>query len=115
MIHSLPTLTYLDERPVFEEERRFSEAFGVGGKEAEKEERKLWDEERKEKQMQYLRDFDNMVSKSRAKHRKETGKEIEECERESDPLKEVDARLTPDQKQKIHDLAHSRTTTTEDY
>jgi hypothetical protein len=56
-----------------------------------------------------------MVSKSRAKHRKETGKEIEECERESDPLKEVDARLTPDQKQKIHDLAHSRTTTTEDY
>lgn len=52
MIHSLPTLTYLDERPVFEEERRFAEAFGVGGKDAEKEERKKWDDERKEKQMQ---------------------------------------------------------------
>eukprot|EP00801_Mesodinium_rubrum_P002053 Mrub_02053.p1 GENE.Mrub_02053~~Mrub_02053.p1 ORF type:complete len:572 (-),score=163.21 Mrub_02053:150-1706(-) len=116
MIHSLPTLTYLDERPVFEEERRFAEAFGVGGKDAEKEERKKWDDERKEKQMQYLRDFDAMIAKSRAKHRKDDGKDKDaEGEEKVDIMKEIDATLTDDQKQKIHDLAHSRSTTTEDY
>lgn len=35
MILHLPALTYLDERPVFPEERRLVEAWGTGGEEAE--------------------------------------------------------------------------------
>lgn len=116
MISTLPSLTYIDERPVFEEERRFAEAFSKGGRDAEKEERKNWDEERKEKQMQYLRDFDNLVSKSRAKHRKDEANkpQSDESEKPADILKEVEASLTEDQKQKIHDLAFSHSTTTDD-
>lgn len=64
--------------------------------------------------MQYLRDFDAMIAKSRAKHRKDDGKDKDGEEKE-DIMKEIDATLTDDQKQKIHDLAHSRSTTTEDY
>lgn len=117
MISNLPTLTQIDERPVFEEERRFAEAFSKGGRDAEKEERKQWDEERKEKQMQYLRDFDNLISKSRAKHRKEEANkpQTEESEQPADTLKEAEANLTADQKNKIHDLAFSHANTTEDY
>lgn len=65
--------------------------------------------------MQYLRDFDAMIAKSRAKHRKDDGKDKDaEGEEKVDIMKEIDATLTDDQKQKIHDLAHSRSTTTED-
>jgi dynein assembly factor 1 len=31
MIASIPTLTYLDDRPVFEEDRLYAEAFARGG------------------------------------------------------------------------------------
>jgi len=113
MISTLETLTYLDERPVFEEERRFAEAFSTGGKEKEKEERKLWDDERKEKQMQYLKDFDAMISKSRAKRKKEEKDEVVDPNK-VDVVKEVEANLTVDQKKKIHDLAVGPSTTTED-
>ena len=40
VIARIPTLTYLDDRPVFEEDRRRAEAFGKGGIEAEREEMK---------------------------------------------------------------------------
>lgn len=117
MISQLPSLTQIDDRPVFEEERRFAEAFSKGGRDAEKEERKQWDEERKEKQMQYLRDFDNMIAKSRARHRVEEANKPKEDESEqpADTLKEAEANLSEDQKKKIHDLAFSHTTTTEEY
>ena len=39
MIISIPTLKYLDDRPVFEEDRRAAEAFGRGGFEEERRER----------------------------------------------------------------------------
>eukprot|EP00796_Vickermania_ingenoplastis_P013341 gene13341-9173_t len=48
MILHLPALTYLDERPVFVEERRIVTAWGTGGEEAESAERALIREEKKQ-------------------------------------------------------------------
>lgn len=45
IIHKIPTLKYLDDRPVFADERRYSHAFARGGAEAEREERKLYKKE----------------------------------------------------------------------
>lgn len=45
MIHKLPTLKYLDDRPVFEDERRYVAAFFRGGIEEERNERKLYKKE----------------------------------------------------------------------
>jgi dynein assembly factor 1 len=42
IITALPNLKYLDDRPVFEDERRYCEAFASGGLEAEREERKKY-------------------------------------------------------------------------
>ena len=39
MIAKIPTLKYLDDRPVFPEDRRFAEAFFRGGFEEERKER----------------------------------------------------------------------------
>ncbi|ORC88425.1 Leucine-rich repeat-containing protein ODA7 [Trypanosoma theileri] len=48
MILQLPQLTYLDERPVFTEERRVVEAWGEGGEKAEAQEREAIRREKKE-------------------------------------------------------------------
>ena len=49
MVYSLPGLTYLDDKPVFDEEKRFAKAFMEGGVEAEKREMQLFKEEEWEK------------------------------------------------------------------
>lgn len=54
-----------------------------------------------------------MIAKSRAKHR--ANKDDDKNEEKEDIMKEIDATLTEDQKQKIHDLAHSKSMTTEEY
>ena len=48
MIIKLPKLKYLDDKPVFNEERRFAEAFHKGGLELEREERKLFKKEQED-------------------------------------------------------------------
>lgn len=61
LISSLPKLKYLDDRPVFDEERRFAEAFFRGGQEEEKLEREwYWKEQEdyhKEQHERFRRTF----------------------------------------------------------
>lgn len=67
MIASVPTLAYLDDRPVFELERVCAEAWAVGGLDAEKAARKAFKDEEEAKQKrdhQYLAD---LREKSKAK------------------------------------------------
>lgn len=46
LIARLPNLRFLDDRPVFEEDRIFAEAFYKGGIQAEREARKEWKEKK---------------------------------------------------------------------
>lgn len=66
VISKIPTLKYLDDRPVFDEDRRHAEAFARGGIEEERKERatiKKENEEYHEKNRQAFRD---MIAKARA-------------------------------------------------
>lgn len=49
IISSIPSLMYLDDRPVFKEDRRHAEAFARGGIEEERKERELIREENRER------------------------------------------------------------------
>jgi dynein assembly factor 1 len=61
MISKLPELRYLDDRPVFEDERRFAEAFTRGGLDGEKRERVSYKKEKEEAELQRLKDFREMI------------------------------------------------------
>ena len=59
---ALPQLTYLDERPVFEEERRMVAAWSRGGVEEEREEKGRMRREEKDKERRQWELFDQLVS-----------------------------------------------------
>eukprot|EP00667_Euglena_gracilis_P016111 EG_transcript_16828 len=65
LISKLPKLRHLDDRPVFDDERRTSEAWSRGGLEEEKRERELMRKEADEKRAEHMRAFDEMVAKGR--------------------------------------------------
>jgi dynein assembly factor 1 len=46
LISKIPTLKYLDDRPVFEEDRRFAEAWAKGGLDEERKERETFKKEK---------------------------------------------------------------------
>jgi dynein assembly factor 1 len=65
MIFQMPQLKFLDERPVFDDERRFAEAFGKNGIAGERLERAKWEEEkRQEKENNHLA-FKEMIERRR--------------------------------------------------
>lgn len=66
LITKLPTLTYLDDRPVFKDDRRTAEAFGRGGFEEEKAERAKIRQEKKDANDLYHKNFNAMMEKARA-------------------------------------------------
>eukprot|EP00357_Protocruzia_adherens_P006339 CAMPEP_0114996624 /NCGR_PEP_ID=MMETSP0216-20121206/14429_1 /TAXON_ID=223996 /ORGANISM="Protocruzia adherens, Strain Boccale" /LENGTH=483 /DNA_ID=CAMNT_0002360879 /DNA_START=135 /DNA_END=1586 /DNA_ORIENTATION=+ len=78
LIAELPQLNYLDDRPVFDDERRFAEAFSKGGLEAERKERKLHKEEQEAQREANLKAFRDLLEEGKkrraeAKERGESG------------------------------------------
>ena len=75
LINKLKELRYIDDRPVFDDERRFAEAFGRGGYEEEKKEREKYRREIKEKEEKRIKDFYEMVNKFKKEREGENYKE----------------------------------------
>ena len=76
LIVNIPNLKYLDDRPVFPEDRRFAEAFRRGGLPEEREERKRWNQEKEDERLRNHLAFRAMIDRSRAEReeRKEEAK-----------------------------------------
>ncbi|KAF4753310.1 hypothetical protein FOZ62_029121, partial [Perkinsus olseni] len=70
LIAKMPNLKYLDDRPIFADERRLAEAFYYrGGIETEREERKLIRQEKEEERRRNMRNFDLMIRRAREEFR----------------------------------------------
>ena len=65
LVNQLPSLKFLDDRPVTPEEKRFAEAFTRGGIQAEREERRKWQEEREQERLRQHRAFREMIENHR--------------------------------------------------
>ncbi|KAL9647638.1 hypothetical protein ABK040_015128 [Willaertia magna] len=73
VISTLSSLNYLDEMPVFEEEKRTAKAWKEGGVEAEREERKRIANEKKEKEKRNFEAFEKLIQKARERREDSTG------------------------------------------
>lgn len=65
LIAGIPTLKYLDDRPVFDEDRRYAEAFARGGLEEERKERDSIKKEKEETHWKNHEAFRKMIEKAR--------------------------------------------------
>lgn len=63
MITTLTQLKYLDDRPVFEDERRFAEAWKRGGLEEERKERGKYKEEQEREHWRRHEEFRAMMQR----------------------------------------------------
>ena len=49
-------LRYIDDKPIFDDERRFAEAFGRGGLEEERKDRENYKQEKKDEQIKRIKE-----------------------------------------------------------
>jgi hypothetical protein len=82
MINGIKNLTYLDDKPVFEEERRFAEAYAKGGLEEERRERALYKKEKLEGEYKRLADFNELVREWKDEDKKEDTLVVEKDDKE---------------------------------
>ena len=71
IIHENKNLRFLDEYPVFIEERRCAEAFWLRGKEGEQQERQLIEEESQRQRVMQRQYFDGVVDEAQSRRRTE--------------------------------------------
>lgn len=90
IIARIKTLTYLDDRPVFEDERRTAEAWFEGGKEGEAKERDTIAFEKKEKERKQFEWFGSIMAKGRAEKLAKDKKKAEEFDAEVARAKEAE-------------------------
>lgn len=76
VIASIPSLLYLDDRPVFEEDRRKAEAFMRGGLEAEREEMRLIKKEKDDKHWANHEAFMLMMKKAKEERKSKDEKKM---------------------------------------
>ena len=69
MISQIQTLKYLDDRPVFEDDRQCAEAFSRGGFEEERKEREKIRKDKEEKHWANHEAFNEMIKKAREEKR----------------------------------------------
>jgi dynein assembly factor 1 len=69
IVAKIPQLRYLDDRPVFADDRRHAEAWFRGGIEEERKERELIRQEEREAHHEYHRKFKEMMRKAREEKR----------------------------------------------
>jgi len=69
VIASLPQLKYLDDRPVFDEDRRYAEAFVAGGLEGEREMRRIIKKEKEDYHTRQLEAFQRMMAEGKERKR----------------------------------------------
>jgi len=91
IISRIPTLKYLDDSPVFPEDRRYAEAFTAGGIEREREERKKVKQEKDDEHWKNHEAFREMIRKAKEeKKRKEEEKaQLEETKGDGNGQDEV--------------------------
>jgi dynein assembly factor 1 len=63
LINALPKICYINDRPVFPEDKRFAKAFCRGGLPEERIERKLFKKEEKQKSMDAVLNFRKMKAR----------------------------------------------------
>ena len=91
IISDIPNLKYLDDRPVFEEDRRRAEAWARGGMEEERAEMKKIKKEKEDKHWAQHEAFQIMIHKAK-KDREQKVKDGKEKESRKETMKEMMAR-----------------------
>eukprot|EP00442_Polarella_glacialis_P052553 CAMPEP_0115109914 /NCGR_PEP_ID=MMETSP0227-20121206/39029_1 /TAXON_ID=89957 /ORGANISM="Polarella glacialis, Strain CCMP 1383" /LENGTH=590 /DNA_ID=CAMNT_0002508783 /DNA_START=133 /DNA_END=1905 /DNA_ORIENTATION=- len=87
-------LKYLDDRPVFPEDRRAAEAFNRGGLEEERVERRLIREENNDKHNKNMRAFQDMIDNARKEKReREAMRKEDKFTNETDPVESNEDRM----------------------
>jgi len=90
----LKGLKYLDDRPVFVEDRRYAEAFNRGGMEEERAERKRFKQEKDEQHRRNMEAFKNMVENARKeKQEREMMRMEDKYTDDTDPVEHPDRRV----------------------
>lgn len=89
LIAKIPTLKYLDDRPVFEEDRRRAEAFARGGMDEERKEIKKIKKEKDDKHWSSHEAFKLMVNKAKLEKKTRDEEEAEAKEYKKVSMKEA--------------------------